>query len=404
MILAIPFLALMALRPQGPAFEVVHQAAQGDAIAFVHVMLERPQVTLGVYSKADLLAVWPPNSVALGPVHLAENERFALAPGFDALANVSIAYPCIDGTSLSTVGTLTKLFFPAGLPAAMPASGPILPEPDPPPEVPYPSVVTLGPGARAAVFQRARLHLDGRGTMTILRRQDPDDSTFTVAGTHDYAHGGSVAISADGNVILHQEASSLALLGVNGEVRGLREVPGDFFLSPEGTWVARVDGSTLHFDEIDGSGSFTGSPSTIMGDSRALEVRFLGDSALVCEATRVRLVDIRSRQVLWSRDAPAGRFASADLLSPAPGRILVALGWRDVLAVPQRSAIDETFRPGLANGRVEVIEVALDEVLSQTQIQMRDWDAHQPRVRLAGTPSRMLVVTSERALLSPILP
>lgn len=399
MLLTALLFSLAAHPIQSDGFEDLHLALQGEPIAFVHIEAESPQSLLAVYSSTSRLAVWPTNGLqADDPLALMPSERFVLSPKHDALAVLYHAYPCLEGLGLSRVATFTELRFPVGLPNGSPITTPPLPAPDPLPAFDSAARAHLSERALMLAFIEAGHHLDEPGRVRLLRRANPSESAYSEAGSYTFTANGEFQSSSDGDVIAHAEGTSLRLFDGGGKERARLPLQSSFFLSPDGRWLTRwIDGGLA----IDDLREPLGAPvATRAADlpGPPLQVVYSGNRALVLTRNRATLLSLDEVQVAWTRDASLGTYSSCDLIEPSPGRTLVALGELDVLRVPMRNAA------GLSRVRAEVFELATNERLTSTEFEVGQWNADQPRVRLTGTPSRLVVVTAERARISPPLP
>jgi len=392
-------LLALALAPvQSNGFQDVYVAGNGERIAFAHVVAELPTPSLAVFSETARLAVWPAGQAAGVLPPLAESERYVLTPDCNALGIVFHFYPCLEGLGLSRIANLTELRLPFGLPNGLPATQPPLPPPAQPIQVGKAAWVRMSERGNLVAFLDAGHHPDEPGRVQLFRRTDLTRAEFSEAGNYGYTTGGEFQVSAEGTVIAHAEGPELRLITAAGQERARLPLGGPFFLSPDGHWLARWKGKKLLLSELtdalappfpERSVSVQGSPLTTV---------FEGDSALVVTSERVDLFSLSSGALLWSRESPEGAFASGDLLTPAPGRLLIALGELDVLSPPMRGT------RGRAHVSARVFELATDELLATSEFDVSEWVARHPHLTLLGRPPRLVVTTTERVQVSEPIP
>lgn len=399
------FLVLLAMA-QAPEFQVVHQASETEPVAFVHVVEQGPRLLLGVFSSNRRLAQWQDGSaVPAAPLQVQLGERFVLSPRHEVLGIVGYQYPCLAGTGISRVAEWTRIRLLQPLPRLDPPpvpSFPPRPGPDPILEVAGTSVVELSPSARLVVFLQAGLHPDRPGRAGLFRRVDADSNEFTSTGQFEFASRGEIQATADGGLIAHAEGDQLRLIDSSGAERARLPLQGRAYLAPDGRWIALASGSSLRFTSLDAEGRPSVNSAVFAGTEPPMFVRFLGDRALVVDGWRATLVDARTGQALWSRQAVRGGYVSADLLEPAPERLLIALGSLDVLQAPRREQGKHV--PGAAQAECEVFELATDESLTRSSFTLRRWTHVQPWVRLAGSPPRLVTVSADDVRISSPIP
>jgi hypothetical protein len=396
--------ALVAL-VQVPDFQLVHRASESEPIAFVHVTSNGGDLGLGVFSERRRLAVWQGGTITPGnPVVLTAGERFILSPDFEALAVVKLHFPCLEGTGISRIAEFTRVRFPFGLPGVPVTAPPFPPQPGPDPILEYPGSanVELSEQGRLVAFLDTGHHPDRPGTLRLLHRPESDSMAFVGSEDIPFEAMGRFQSSANGRRIAHAQGRAMRLFDFPGNQ--LEELPfrDRFFLDDDGRWLARTDDRQVEFSALDPEGHLTGVRSTFVGIGSALEVRFLAGRALVRERERVTLVDASTGQVLGSRQVPSGATGSVDILEPSPGRLLLCVGWRDVLMSPMRE--NGKSRPGEARVGAEVFDLATEQSLARVEFSIRRWTHRQPTVRLAGSPVRMVVTTADEVRISPPLP
>lgn len=414
---SIHLLAVLAAAPfQIPAGYVSVFEAQGDArVAFVHVESEVP-LRLGVYSARGQLASWsePPGSSPPSMIQLQPHQGFSVDPHGNLLGISSYDYDCMQDASASGLAQSTTLSFPK------PFADQLHPPWDapsfaiaPPSAVSGARFVHLGAQARLIAFAARGLEGHRPQEVRVFRRLVDESPVYIDAGDYIVRGAGEIQSSAIGNVLVQAEDGELRLIApasvAGGEVveHARQPLDGPFQLSADGRWLAICGRDRVRFLRLGPNGAPLTFEFAVVTLDPAIQVGFAGRQAVILERQRLLMVDLdqaQPGQVLEkepTQTAKQGSYSSATLVPFGQGRVAVAVGRLEVVRPPARR--DGAFVPGLARVYADVATVppGLPLPTHAANFEVSRWDHDMPRVRFVGDPPRMLVVASQRVLLSP---
>jgi hypothetical protein len=380
------------VRAQAPlTYVTIATAPPDDPIEFVHVEREQGELSLGVYARRRELVTWIAGQgpSADPPLVLASGEWFFRSQdgrrlGIRAFRNRSAAPgdpPDADRE--------TRLRFPKG--ADAPSLPPVL----------GPRVARISDDASTLLLTPLRGESERPSTVTILRRSGPPPGAFSEAGSYTVARPGAVQMSRSGDVIAHLDGTEIRLLDGAGVERARIPAGAGFDLGPSGAVLAVRDATEVRILRLDEARPVPGGLQLVPLADRALGVELAGPFALVRGRTELVLVRWPTQHEVWRQTAEAGTYTSADLRA-AGGEPRVVAG-RLVVQTPAHRATG-TMVWGRAEACVDVLRGDGELAFETHRFPTARWTYQEPRVRLVGRGSRVLVRTGDTALLSEVMP